>query len=160
MKILFALLLSAVAAMAQTPPPAPEPAPEYYKAGLSFDIFGSARTEDLNDYRTGIGLAANLWFGNNLGVGVEALTENSSGDFIDYGGVNALWRITSGKAALNLLGGGGYDLERRETYLAVGGGPEYALTRALHVFGDARGVKGLEGSDITGLFRAGLRISF
>jgi hypothetical protein len=69
-------------------------------------------------------------------------------------------RITSGRAALNLLGGGGYDVERDEAYIAVGGGPEYALTPHWHVFGDARGVKGLEGSDITGLFRAGLRFSF
>lgn len=158
MRILFALLLSAVAAMAQTPSPAP--VTEYYKPGISFDVFGSARTEDLNDYRTGVGLGANLWFANNLGVGVEALTENSAGDFVDYANVNGLWRITSGRAALNLLGGFGYDIERSEGFIAVGGGPEYALGRNISVFGDARGVKGLEGSDITGLFRAGLKFSF
>lgn len=132
----------------------------YYKAGLSFDAFGSARTYDLNNARTGAGLGANLYFANNLGVGVEALTENTAGKFLDYAQGNLLWRITSGRAALNLLAGAGWDFERNEIYASAGGGPEYAFTKHFHVFGDARAAKPIEGGDIHAVFRGGVRLTW
>lgn len=132
----------------------------FYGSGLSLDGFVSARTFDLNHARTGVGLGANFYFLENLGVGVEALTENQADHFVDYAQGNILWRISSGRAALNLLAGAGWDFERQEVYASAGGGPEYALTRNFHIFGDARAVKPIEGGDINALFRAGLRLSF
>lgn len=132
----------------------------YYKAGVTFDVFGSARSDDLNKYRGGVGIGANLYFANNLGVGVEALTENTAHSFVDTVQGNALWRITSGRAALNLLGGVGNNFETEEWFIAIGGGPEYAFSKVFHVFADARAVKPIEGSDIHALFRAGIRLSF
>lgn len=132
----------------------------YYNAGLSFDTFGSARTFDLNNARTGAGLGANLWFANNLGIGAEAVVENTAHASVDYAQGNLLWRITSGRAALNLLAGAGWDFERNEIYASAGGGPEYAFTRHFHVFGDARAQKSIEGGDIHAVFRGGVRLSF
>lgn len=157
------LLLSILLALPLTVMAAAEVAPgaEYYKSGLSFDAFGSARTYDLNNARTGTGLGVNFWLANNIGFGAEGLTENTSGDaFVDYAQGNLLWRITSGRAALNLSAGAGYDFEKDEIYASAGGGPEYALTRVVHGFFDARAVKPIEGGDIHALFRLGLRLAF
>jgi hypothetical protein len=133
---------------------------EWYSPGISFDAFGSARTFDLNNARAGAGLGANFFFANNLGVGVEALTENTAHRFIDYAQGNILWRLVSSRAALNLSAGAGYDTEHKEIYASMGGGPEYAITEYLHGFFDARAVKPIEGGDISGLFRLGLRLQF
>jgi len=132
----------------------------FYKPGISFDGFVSARSHDLNDARGGAGLGANLFFANNLGIGVEAVIENTAHSTIDTVQGNALWRITSGRAALNLLGGGGQNFESEEFFVCAGGGPEYAFSRAFHVFGDARAIKPIEGGDVHALFRAGVRLTF
>lgn len=133
---------------------------EYYSPGFSFDLFGTARTFDLNNARTGAGIGANLFFANNLGVGVEGVIENAAHATVDYAQGNLLWRITSGKAALNLLAGAGWDAERNEIFASVGGGPEYAFTKLFHVFGEGRAQKSIEGGDIHALFRGGIRLSF
>lgn len=133
---------------------------EYYRPGVSLDGFVSARSMDLNDARGGAGFGANLFFSNNLGVGVEAVIENTAHSTIDTLQANALWRITSGRAALNLLGGFGNDFEHEEFFVSAGGGPELALSRVFHIFGDARAVKPIEGGDVHALFRAGIRLTF
>lgn len=146
----------------------------YYKPGVSFDLFGSARTYDLNDARGGVGLGANWYFANNLGFGIEALTENTAESFVDFAQINALWRITSGRAALNITGGAGWSFDPPgktttkgvttepddELFVSVGVGPEYAFSRAFHVFAEGRAVKPVEGGDIHALFRAGIRLAF
>lgn len=154
--ILSALLLNVTAAEKV----ATETNEGYYKAGFSVDLFGSARTYDLNKARGGAGLGANIFFANNLGIGVEVLTENTARKFIDTAQGNLLWRLTSGRAALNLSAGAGYDFEHKEVYASAGGGPEYAFTEYLHGFFDARAVKPIEGGDIHALFRLGIRLSF
>lgn len=151
---LFILLISLALA------PVVLAAEDYYNPGLSFDAFVSARSYDLNDARGGAGLGANWFFTRNLGVGVETLSENTAHSTFDTLTGSALWRITSGRAALNLTAGGGYDFEQREYYVSAGGGPEYALTRNLRLFGDARAQKPIEGGDIHALFRAGVRVAF
>jgi len=152
------LLTACIGMLALTAKAADE---SYYKAGVSLDGFVSARTYDLNKARGGAGFGANFWFANNLGIGGETLIENTGGEHVfDYAQGNILWRITSGKAALNLLAGAGWDFERDEIYVSAGGGPEYALTKNLHIFGDARAQKPVEGGDIHAIFRAGFRLSF
>lgn len=139
---------------------AAEETTEYYKAGLSIDVFGSARTPDLNKYRDGAGLGLNFWFANGLGIGAEALSENTAHSVVDTFQGSALWRIASGRSALNLLGGVGNNFETDELFISVGAGPEYAFTKYFHVFGTARAVKPIEGGDIHALFTAGIRLSF
>lgn len=131
-----------------------------YKPGLSFDVFGSGRTYDLNKLRGGAGLGVNYFFANSLGVGIEGITENTARKFLDTAQGNVLWRITSGRAALNLSAGAGYNFESDEYFASLGGGPEYAVTEYLHGFFDARAVKPIEGGDIHALFRLGVRLSF
>lgn len=169
MKLLALLMLAPLALLA-----AEVETESFYKPGVSFDLFGSARTYDLNDARGGVGLGANWYFANNLGIGVEGLTENTAESFVDFAQVNALWRITSGRAALNITGGAGWSFDPPgkvttkhvttepddELFVAVGVGPEYAFSKAFHVFAEGRAVKPVEGGDIHALFRAGLRLSF
>lgn len=150
----LALLLSVLSVVAA------EETTSFYNPGLSVSVAGTARTFDLNNARTGVGLEGNFWFANNLGIGAEALTENTAGKFVDYAQGNLLWRITSGRAALNLSAGAGFDFERNEIYASAGGGPEYAFTKLFHVFADGRAVKPIEGGDINALFRAGIRVSW
>jgi hypothetical protein len=110
----------------------------------------------------GVGVGMNYFFTRNLGLGGDVYSENNTGAFIDNASVNLLLRLPLGQSgfAPYVLGGGGYQFDRVDGWLAqFGGGMEYRFTPHVGLFLDARLVLP-EQSKYYGVARLGLRFAF
>lgn len=140
---------------------------------LNFNIFGTGtvgeRTLDhasLNrfkrDGRLGAGGGIQYFFHRNLGVDVEAYTENTDHNFIDYVNGNLIARFPLGKSGVApyILGGGGRQLDPiYQWHWDAGGGIEWRFAPHIGIFVDARYVWPDETEDY-GMGRGGLRFGF
>ncbi|HSH96505.1 MAG TPA: outer membrane beta-barrel protein [Roseimicrobium sp.] len=146
----------------------------YYQANeLSVDGFGSASVgkDTINnwsgsrvkhDARLGAGAGINYFFTRNIGIGGDALLENTSGPFIDSASVSLILRFPLGSTgfAPYALGGGGrqFDIDHALS-CHFGGGIEYRFAPKVGAFVDARCVVP-EKTSYYGTARLGLRFSF
>lgn len=163
-KLIISLAVSILAliAIVQCSSAAPAPAPEqYYKAGLSFDLFGSVRTPDLQKERLGVGVGLNYFYDQNFGIGAEIIQENFNHSTIDE--VNVLLRyripITGTHTSLGILAGGGRDLLVGEYNIQFGGEIVHMLSSKVGIVGGARLVKTID-HDPAALGTLGLRLSW
>lgn len=160
--LLCALTLCA-SAVAAGPQPLP-PAANSPRAGIQLDVFGTAHSAVKHGGTAfGAGLGLNYYLSENLGVGLETVTENFEHSAVDQSNASLLLRYSS-TARVNpyAFGGAGYQWEGRDFTLHAGGGLEFRLTRTFSLFTDARWISALEpfGHDNTYLGRLGARISF
>lgn len=148
--IVIGLLLATIAMRAQ----------ELYGSGFSIDGFASVVTSDFNNEKLGYGVGVNYFFTDNLGVGVEALTDRLDTDIA--AGANLIYRIPIGQSAPYVFAGGGYDWETEQVNISVGVGLEHRFTEHWGIFGDARLLKDIEGTDTpsAAFARLGIRIAF
>jgi len=171
------LMMAATAAMAEQVPLSTGmkyDRSDYYRQNeLSMDLFGSASlgryTLDhisgervRRNTRLGVGVGLNYFFTRNLGIGLDAYSENTSGAFVDSASANLIFRmpIGTGGFAPYILGGGGRQFERPQMWFAqFGGGFEYRFTPQVGAFLDARWVFPEE-TKYYGVARAGLRLAF
>lgn len=135
-------------------------AQELYGSGFSIDGFASVVTSDFNNEKLGYGVGVNYFFTDNLGVGVEALTDRLDTDIA--AGANLIYRIPIGQSAPYVFAGGGYDWETEQVNISVGVGLEHRFTEHWGIFGDARLLKDIEGTDTpsAAFARLGIRIAF
>jgi len=112
--------------------------------------------------KLGAGLGLNYFFIRNLGVGVEAYSENTTGVFVDNASANLILRLPLGQSgfAPYVFGGGGYQFDRlRASFGQAGGGAEFRFIRHVGVFVDARMVLP-DKAKYYGVGRLGLRFAF
>ncbi len=132
----------------------------HYGAGLTYDVFGSVRTPDLQKERLGIGVGVTLWNAAGFGLGVEAIQESFRGT-LDEANLLVHYRVPIGKGpnALDFFAGGGRNLYAGRYNILFGGGVERKIGEYYGVFFDARLVKTMD-RDAAALARLGLRFSF
>ena len=147
---------------------------DLYRANeISIDLFGSgsigkytinnpSTTRIRDNGQLGAGAGLSYFFTRNLGVGVEAYSENTTGTFIDSASGNLTLRFPIGNTGLApyAFGGGGQQFDRLKlTFGQAGGGLEYRFTPTLGIFSDARLVWPTE-TQYFGVVRLGVRLSF
>lgn len=140
---------------------------------LTLDLFGSLSVSDdtidnisgdriENDGRLGAGAGLNYFVTRNLGVGVDAYTENTQHSFVDSAAANLILRFPIGESgfAPYVFAGGVRQFDRvRQWGVDAGGGLEFRFDRQFSLFADARYVFA-DKTDDYGVGRAGVRISF
>ena len=147
---------------------------DYYRAEeFTLDVFGSASLgqHDIKNLsgdvveensELGVGVGLNYFFTRNLGLGVDAYSENTSGSFIDSASANLILRLPLGQGgfAPYAYGGGGRQFDMAEAWFAqLGAGIECRFTPQIGAFLDARWVLPEE-SDDYGVARLGVRFGF
>jgi hypothetical protein len=146
-----------------------------YRANeLSVDGFGSASVGKYtiehfsnarvrHNARLGAGGGVDYFFTRNLGIGVEAYSENTTGVFIDSASANLTLRLPLGQSgfAPYAFGGGGrqFDVGSAVWFGQAGAGMEYRFCPHVGVFIDARAVLPNE-TKYYGVARLGLRFAF
>jgi len=139
----------------------------------SIDLFGSVsvgqetinhisreRVED--NGRLGLGLGANHFFSRNLGLGVDAYTENAGHSFVDNTSGNLIVRFPfeSVHLAPYVYGGAGYQFDPSGLWFGqAGGGLEFRFAKQVGLFVDARYVF-TDGTQNFGVGRLGFRFLF
>lgn len=145
----------------------------YRETEVSADLFGSVSlggstidhltsSRIRHDARLGGGVGLNYFFTRNIGVGVDAYSEDSTGSLIDYASASLILRLPLGTSgfAPYAFGGGGRQFDGAEAWFAqLGAGIEYRFTPQLGLFLDARGVLPDE-TKYYGVARLGLRFAF
>jgi hypothetical protein len=147
---------------------------DLYRANeLSLDVFGSASLgrytiDHLSGSRIrhnaqgGAGVGLNYYFNQNVGIGADVYSENTTRAFLDSASANLLLRFPLGECGLApyVFGGGGRQFDMAEAWFGqAGAGLEYRFTPHLGVFTDARMVWPHE-TRYYGVARLGLRFSF
>ena len=147
---------------------------KYYRANeLSLDGFGTAslgeytlehpsNTRVRHNTRLGAGAGINYFITRNIGIGGDAYSENTTGNFVDSASGSLILRLPLGESgfAPYVFGGGGYQFDMaKKGFIQAGGGMEYRFTRHVGVFLDARGVLPRE-VKYYGVGRLGLRLVF
>ena len=157
------LLLAALADGPATPTVTPGPsspataakalAPEerrLFRAGeIGLDGFGSARSSDLKDYRTGGGVGISYFPMRGAGLRGELLTENAQHSGIDAAGLTLLGRLASDKLHAALEYGVGFNAHfdanpwlKKDTFtIHAEIGPRFRLTQNWDIWGKIRGVR-------------------
>lgn len=139
----------------------------------SLDLFGSVSVgqETINDIssrrvrddgRLGAGVGANHFFTRELGVGLDAYTENTKHSFVDSASASLIYRFPFEAIGLApyLFGGGGRQFDATELWFGqAGAGLEFRFTQKWGLFTDARYVL-TDGTRNYGLGRLGVRLKF
>jgi hypothetical protein len=139
----------------------------------SLDLFGSLsigqdtinnisgeRVKD--DGRLGAGIGVTYFMSYNLGVGVEAYTENTDKSFVDNTSANVYYRFPFPQAHLApyVFGGAGHQFDPTDLWFAqVGAGLELRFTHLIGMFADIRYVF-TDGARNIGVGRLGARFAF
>ena len=147
---------------------------DYYRSNeLSMDAFGTAslgkytlnhlsNTRVRHNTRLGAGVGLNYFITRNIGIGVEAYSENTTAEFVDSASANLTLRLPLGQSgfAPYAFGGGGRHFDTLKTWFAqAGAGMEYRFNPHVGVFIDARGVVPDE-ARYYGVARLGVRLAF
>jgi hypothetical protein len=123
------------------------------------DLTGLRYDEDVN---FGLGVGLNHFFNLNIGIGVEAYSEDTEQHFLDQASASLIVRFPlgeSGFAPYAYLGGGRQFDPIELSFAQVGAGVEFRFTPKVGVFLDARYVC-TDGADDHALARLGLRLAF
>ena len=145
----------------------------YQAYEFNVDLFGSGSVgqstlENISgdrikhDGRLGAGAGLSYFFTRNIGLGVDAYSENAGHSFVDSASLNLIARLPLGESGFSpyILGGGGRQFDPIELwYGQAGAGIEYRFTRHVGLFTDGRYVF-TDGTPNYGLFRLGLRVAF
>ena len=126
----------------------------------TIDHLSGARIRENSDF--GAGLGVNYFFTRNLGLGVEAYSENTTREFIDSASANLTLRLPLGQSgfAPYIFGGGGHQFDMLQAWFGqAGGGVEYRFTPNVGLFTDARMVLPDKAS-YYGVARLGVRFAF
>ena len=139
---------------------------------FSADLFGSVSVgqETINDFtshrirhdgRLGLGVGVNYFVTRNLGVGLDASSENAGHSFVDQVSGSVIYRFPFEIGlAPYVYGGGGRQFDFTELWFAhAGAGLEYRFHRNWGVFIDARYVF-TDGTRNFGVGRLGVRYAF
>lgn len=158
-------------------PPEPKPAPNiprltaadlrptFYHAGeFSVDAFATTkfkRFDTLFARDNGGGLGLNWFPFRAAGLGVEALSYDTSHSFIDEASAKLLGRLPWDRFAVNFGLGGTFNFEDDRWAVFAEAGPELRFTRNVGIFANIRGVRPIAGpeGEYIGIF-AGLRGAF
>jgi hypothetical protein len=146
---------------------------KYRTQETSLDIFttGTINQETIDDLtglrydedvEFGIGVGLNHFFTRNIGIGVEAYSEDTEKHFLDQASASLIVRFPLGEScfAPYFYGGGGRQFDPIElSFAQVGAGVELRFTPKVGVFLDARYVF-TDGADDHALARLGLRLAF
>jgi len=145
-----------------------------YRANeLSVDGFGTASVGEYTithpsgnrarqNARLGAGAGINYFITQNIGIGGDAYSENTTGTFIDSASANLILRLPLGQSgfAPYAFGGGGHQFDVAKLWFGQGGaGMEYRFNPHVGVFLDARLVMPNE-TRYYGVARLGMRFSF
>ncbi len=145
----------------------------YQAYELSVDGFGTASVgaytlDHLSNNRIrqntefGAGAGVNYFITQNIGLGAEAYSENTSGVFIDNASGSLILRLPLGQSGIApyVFGGGGHQFDAAKLWFGqAGAGLEYRFTQHVGIFLDARAVWPNE-TKYYGVARAGLRFAF
>ena len=126
----------------------------------TIDHLSGARIRENTD--GGAGLGVSYFFTRNLGIGAEAYSENTTGEFIDSASANLTLRFPLGQGGLApyIFGGGGHQFDMIQAWFGqAGGGLEYRFTPNFGLFTDARMVLP-DKSSYYGVARLGVRFAF
>lgn len=147
---------------------------DLYRANeLDVDLFGSASVGQYtvdhlsgnrlrHNARLGAGVGMSYFFNRNVGLGVDAYTENKSHSFVDSTSASLIVRFPLGESgfAPYIFGGGGYQFDASESIFAqAGAGFEYRMNPHVGLFVDVRGVLP-DKTQYFGLGRLGMRFAF
>jgi opacity protein-like surface antigen len=147
---------------------------EKYRAqetSLDFFATGSINQETIDrlsginykdDVNYGVGVGLNHFFTRNIGIGVEAYSEDTERHFVDSTSANLIARFPLGESgfAPYLYIGGGRQFDPIElSFAQAGAGLEFRFTPNVGLFLDGRYVM-TDGADNHGLARLGLRLAF
>jgi len=150
-----------------------ETEPMYRDQELSIDAFGTLSLGEQSidkisaarirhNGRLGAGAGVNLFFAKNVGIGADAWSEDTKGQFIDNVAGSLIVRFPIANSGLSpyVFGGGGYQWEPvDQAFGHFGGGLEIRFNPHAGIFVDARYVITRKTDDF-GLGRAGFRFSF
>jgi hypothetical protein len=150
-----------------------ETEPMYRDQEFSIDAFGSLSLGEQfidkissdrirKNGRLGAGAGVNLFFAKNVGIGADAWSEDTRGQFIDNVSGSLIVRLPIGNSGLApyVFGGGGYEFEPvDQAYGHFGAGLEIRFNPHVGIFVDARYIVPRKTDDF-GLGRAGFRFSF
>ena len=145
----------------------------YQASELSLDGFGTASVgaytlDHISNNRIrqntelGAGAGVNYFITRNIGLGVEAYSENTGGVFIDNASGNLILRLPLGQSgfAPYAFGGGGHQFDAAKLWFGqAGAGLEFRFTPHIGIFLDARAVWPNE-TKYYGVARAGFRLAF
>jgi len=147
---------------------------DYYRPNeLSLDAFGTASLgrytiDHPSDARVrqntqlGAGVGLNYFITRNIGIGVDAYSEHTTGIFVDSASANLILRLPLGQSgfAPYVFGGGGRRFDDVKVWFGTAGaGMEYRFTPHVGAFIDAAGVVPNE-TKYSGVARLGMRFAF
>jgi len=147
---------------------------DYYRPDeLSMDAFGTASLgrytiDHPSDARVrqntqlGAGAGLNYFITRNIGIGVDAYSEHTTGIFVDSASADLILRLPLGQSgfAPYAFGGGGRRFDDvKAWFVTAGAGMEYRFTPHVGAFIDAGGVLPNE-TKYYGVARLGMRFAF
>jgi hypothetical protein len=147
---------------------------ELFRANeFSLDVFGTGTIREKvidnisgqkirDSGRLGAGAGFNYFFHRNVGVGMDAFSENTDDEFIDNATANLIVRFPIGSSgfAPYVFGGATRQFETLQQWGGVaGGGFEFRFDRHWSLFADTRYVFA-DKTDDYGVGRVGVRLSF
>lgn len=134
----------------------------YYKGGeFNLSLFGSVNTTDFDNERGSVGLGADLFLSENIGIGVSTAIEDMNGSTIDNVSVRVLYRIPVKQNAIYGFAGGKRLLNEGAWSGLIGMGVERRWAKHFGTFLEWGGEKQLTGSrDVSAFGTAGVRLNF
>lgn len=153
-KLILLILLCASAALA-----ADEQKSFYREREFQIDTFYATTTPDFEQETGSAGIAANVFFTRNFGLGVSTALENMDGAFLDNVSLRAIYRVPIERTALYAYGGSTRLLKAEEWTIDLGVGAEHRFTKNAGPFAEIGMVKLMKhAAEATA--RVGLRLSF
>lgn len=140
---------------------------------LSVDAYGSASLgaysldhlsgdKVRHNTRLGAGVGINYFFTRNIGVGLDAYSENTTGAFVDSASANLILRLPLGQSGFApfVYGGGGRQFDLLKAWFGqIGAGIEYRFCPKMGIFLDTRWVLPDEAKNYD-VARLGMRFAF
>jgi hypothetical protein len=164
---MYKIIIPLLALIATLNLPAAEPEPTLFRAGeVQFDLFGTARTEDitnLSESDKGAGLGINYFPWRAAGFGVEARGEGVDGILVDTTAFSLVGRLPIDKLRIapEFKIGTDYSIDSEDFAVFAAVGLELRLTKNIGIAAEIRGTRPIEHAEdesVMGLLK--WRLSF
>lgn len=134
----------------------------FYRAGeFSVSAFGGVTSPDLDAETTHVGIGADFFLTENLGIGALSSFEDTKGSLVDNVSLRALFRAPIGRYAFGAFAGATRQLKAGEWSINLGPTFEVRLTEHLGWITEIGMDKRLTGDrEVSAVARTGIRFAF